>query len=107
MSPALRMRQYERQAVASSTPEQLIAKLYDLGIASCHRADRPKLRAVLVELIGALDFESGGDLAYQLHSLYDFCLRESVSGDLGPVTDVLGGLREAWYDGVVGARAAA
>ena len=107
MHPSLRMRQYERQAIATSTPEQLVAKLYDLGVAACYRADRPKVRAVLVELAGSLDREAGGDVAAGLHALYAFCLRESAGGDLDVVADVLGGLREASHEGVLAARAAA
>ena len=107
MHPSLRMRQYERQAAATATPEQLVAKLYDLGVSACYRDDRPKVRAVLVELVGSLDFEAGGDLADQLRALYEFCLRESASGDLGAVADLLSGLREAWSDGVLAVRAAA
>jgi flagellar protein FliS len=101
------MRQYERQAIATATPEQLVAKLYDLGIAACHRGDRSKLRAVLVELAGSLDMEAGGDLAGRLYAIYEFCLRESAVGDLAPIGDILGGLREAWHDGVLATRAAA
>lgn len=107
MHPSLRMRQYERQAIATATPEQLVAKLYDLAVAACHRGDRTKLRAVLVELTGSLNLEAGGDLAGRLHAIYEFCLRESAVGDLGPLAEILGGLREAWHDGVLATRAAA
>ena len=100
------MRQYQRQAVLSASPEQLVAKLYDLGVAACHRADRSKLRAVLVELMGSLDLEAGGDLATRLQGLYAFCLQESVEGDLVVIADLLGGLRDAWRESVLAARAA-
>jgi flagellar secretion chaperone FliS len=95
------MRQYQEQAVSSATPEQLVAKLYDLGIAACHREDRPKLRAVLVELISGLNFEQGGDIAERLFALYQYCLTESVSGRLDVICELLTGLRDAWREGVL------
>ncbi|SHL02056.1 flagellar export chaperone FliS [Rhodothermus profundi] len=106
MSTLHYMRQYQEQAVLSASPAQLILKLYDLGIAACKRGDRAKVRAVLVELISALNFEAGGELAERLYALYEFCLRESAIGDLSVVQRILEGLREAWYEGVVMARAA-
>ncbi len=106
MSTVHLMRKYQEQAVLSASPEQLILKLYDLGIAACKREDRPKVRAVLTELIGALNLEAGGELAERLYALYEFCLRESAIGDLEVVRRILEGLREAWHEGVVMARAA-
>ena len=106
MSTVHPMRKYQEQAVLSASPEQLILKLYDLGIAACRRNDRPKVRAVLVELMSALNFEAGGELAERLYALYEFCLRESAIGDLAVVQRILEGLREAWHEGVVMARAA-
>ncbi len=106
MYTALRMRQYQQQAVASASPEQLIAKLYDMGVSSCHRNDRSKLRAVLVELIGSLNFEAGGELAQRLHALYEFCLTESISGDLDVICQLLSELRDAWKEGVLMRKAA-
>lgn len=106
MDAANRMRQYQQQAVASSSPAQLVLKLYDLGIQCCRRDDRAKLRAVLAELIGSLNFEEGGDIANRLYSLYEYCLNESVGGDLEIVGEVLNGLRDAWKEGVVSRQAA-
>lgn len=106
MYTALRMRQYQQQAVASASPQQLIAKLYDLGVSACLRDDRSKVRAVLVELIGSLNFEAGGELAQRLYSLYEFCLTESVSGDLEVVSQIFTELRDAWKESVLTRKAA-
>ena len=106
MHPALRMRQYQQQAVTSSSPDQLVVKLYDLGIAACHRQDRNKLRLVLRELIAALNFDQGGEIAQGLYDLYEYCLRESVNGDLEIVTELLGELRDVWKNHIVGRKAA-
>lgn len=107
MDPAFRMRQYQRQAVASASPERLVAKLYDLGVAACHRGERARARAVLVELMAALDHERGGEVAGRLHALYEFCLNESALGDLAAVAEILEGVRAAWHDGVLARPAAA
>lgn len=106
MHAAHRMRQYQQQAISSSSPAQLVLKLYDLGIQCCLQGNRSKLRAVLAELVGSLNFEGGGDIAERLYSLYDYCITESVDGDLEIIRDVLSGLREAWKEGVVSRKAA-
>jgi len=106
MNSMLRMRQYQQQAVRSASPEQLILKLYDLGIASCHREDRAKVRAVLVELIAGLDFKQGGEIARRLSGIYEYCLSESATGDLAAIEALLTGLREAWKKGVMARKAA-
>ena len=100
------MRQYQQQAIVSSSPAQLVLKLYDLGIQSCHRNDRTKLRAVLAELVGSLNFEEGGELANRLYALYEFCINESISGDVDVILEILGGLREVWKQGVIARQAA-
>lgn len=101
------MRQYHQQAVAAATPEQLVLKLYDLALASVHRNDRAKLRAVLVELVGSLNLEGGGELAARLHALYTYCIEQSAQGDLAPLGALLEPLRDAWRQGVVEQRPAA
>ena len=106
MHPSLRMRQYQRQAVTSASPDQLIAKLYDLAVAACRREDRAKLRAVLIELTASLNFEKGGEMAQRLHALYEFCLFECGAGDLTVIAELLDGLRSAWKQGVLHRKAA-
>jgi len=103
---ALRMRQYQQQAVSTATPDQLIAKLYDFGIAACLRDDRTKLRAVLQELISSLNFEGGGEIAERLFMLYEYFLNESVSGDLPFVAEMLSELRDVWKEYVITRKAA-
>ncbi len=105
MYSSVRMRQYQQQAVLSCSPEQLILKLYDLGITACRQEDRSKLRSVLTELMSSLDL-SQGEIATRLQALYEYCLIESANGDLSVVQDLLQGLREAWRDGVVTLKAA-
>lgn len=96
------IRQYQQQAVLHASPAELVDKLYSLGLAAAHRGDAPKVRRVLVELIGGLDAERGGEIAERLHGLYDYALRAAADGDLAPATSLLAGLRDAWREGVLG-----
>ncbi len=96
MNAARRMRQYQQQAIFSASPEQLLIKIYDIGIAACHRGDRKKVRAVLQELIGSLNYEVEGDLAERLFSVYNFCMNESVAGDLELIAQFMTELRDTW-----------
>ena len=98
--------QYQQQAVLTASPGELIAKLYDLGISACHREDRAKVRAVLVELLSSLDLERGGAVARPLQAVYEFCLNESAAGDLDLVRELLGELRDAWRQSVLRRQAA-
>ncbi len=89
---------YQQQSVTSSSPHQLVVKLYDIGISACHAGDRQRLRAALVELMSSLNFEDGGEIAGRLHALYEFCLNESATGDLEVVCDLLTNLRNVWKE---------
>lgn len=106
MYPSTRMQQYQQQAIASSSPEQLILKLYDLGIQCCRQENRSKLRSVLSELIGSLNFEEGGEIAKGLYSLYEYCINESVAGDLDIIRGILSELRVTWKQAVMTRQAA-
>lgn len=96
MNPTNRRKQYHEQAILSATPEQLIVKLYDLGIQACHRNERQTLRAVLKELTSSLDFEVAPELTQALHNLYAYCLNLSIDGDLDAVRGILTELRDLW-----------
>ena len=90
--------QYQRQDVLSASPAQLVAKLYDLGILACVNNDRVKLRKILIELISSLNFEEGGEIAIRLSQIYEFCMRESVTGNLEQISGMLSELRETWRE---------
>jgi flagellar protein FliS len=93
--------QYQQQSVQTAPPEKLVEKLYDEGISACHQGDREHLRNVLVELRSSLDLQNGGEVAERLQAIYDFCLRESASGDLDVVHELLDELRDGWREGVL------
>jgi flagellar protein FliS len=91
-----RSNEYQRQEILSASPLQLVVKLYDVAIASCFQNDRIKLRKALVELISSLNLEDGGDFTSRMYRLYEFCMDQSVSGDLDDIREILIELREAW-----------
>ena len=97
MPASHKMRKYQEQAIRQATPEELITKLLDIGIAACYRNDRRKVRAVLIELMSAINFE-GGEIAQNLYHLYEFCLRECPLGDLELIREILDGVRDAWKE---------
>lgn len=100
------MREYQRQAVLTASPEQVIAKLYDLGVSSCRNGDNAKVRAVLIELISALNFEAGGEISQRLLEIYEFLLQESAKNNLDVVAEIMSELRDAWRTSVLERKAA-
>lgn len=117
MSPA---NPYQTQAVTTAGPAQLVLMLFDRTLVAIARATQaaepngtPSLEIVntelqraqdiLTELQVALDREQGGEIAANLDALYDFCIDRLVTANiskdvsgLGPVTNVIQSLRDAW-----------
>ena len=112
-----RTRSYRQAEVMSSTPEQLVPLFYrellkSLRIGHGHIENRDipgkaehlgRARALLLELLGALDCERGGDLSGRLASLYSYFLHEIDEASrtleasrLTPVIDMVAQLEEAW-----------
>lgn len=106
MNSQLHMRRYQQQEILTATPDQLVAKMYDIGVMACRTGDGSKVRRVLVELISSLNFEKGGEIASRLFNLYEFCMVECTAGNLDVVGELLTGIREAWRDGVLLRKAA-
>ena len=107
MTASSPLRRYQQQAVLSASPAELIDKLYGIGVTAAHAGDAARTRRVLVELSTSLDHDRGGDVAASLSDLYAFSLRSVTEGDFGVVAEILGGLREAWRQGVLAPPAAA
>ena len=112
---------YQETAVMTSSPERLIPLMYDHLLVNLKRGGlcirsgdiEGKFKAlgkasdIVTELIAALDFEQGGELATRLASLYGFWAREiSISGReldvdrLGRVTEMVDSLRDGWEEAV-------
>jgi flagellar protein FliS len=111
---------YRQKQIMTATRMELVLMLYDECIRSLQRAEQafneegPKqveavsnaiLHAenIITELAVSLDMEKGGDVAHNLHRLYDFMLhhlsRANVRKTRQPIVevrDMLGELRDAW-----------
>ena len=111
---------YQQTDVMTASPMQLVIMLYDECIRSLEKAEkafeqneptrievigRNLLHAqdVITELAISLDMENGGEIAENLHRLYDFTLSHlsmaNVQQKVQPVRDVLvimNELKEAW-----------
>jgi len=94
-APHQAARCYAQENLEGLTPVQLLIRVYDVAIASCHRRDRDKLSRALVELIAALNFEHR-DIALGLFRLYNYCLRQAKAGRFEAVQPILCELRDVW-----------
>ncbi|MCJ2378568.1 flagellar export chaperone FliS [Vibrio sp. ZSDZ34] len=104
---------------ASANPHQLVVMLIDGLLDEVERvrghieagrleqkgAGISKCMNILVGLDSALDTETGGEVAENLHQLYEFCQLElyqaSVQNDvdkLGNVERVMSNIREGWLN---------
>lgn len=86
--------EYQRQAVMSASPIQLIVKMYDLAIQASYREDEQKLNDILKSLINGLNFEY--EPAVQLFRLYEYCMSLAREGKFEEIRELLEPLREAW-----------
>ena len=113
---------YQQTDVLTASPMQLIIMLYDDCLKSLEKAlqgfqvegpesieviGRHLLHAqdVITELAISLDMEKGGEIAQNLHRLYDFALSHlstaNVKQEMKPIQDVisiLSELKEAWTE---------
>ncbi len=110
---------YRQTGVTTADPKRLILMCYDETISSLKIAKEKylsgafedKARAIqraqdfIGELNRALDFEKGGEIAGNLHALYNFMARHIMEGDLkrnvkafDEVVGMLEELRSAWEE---------
>jgi hypothetical protein len=86
---------YIEQEVYSWSKEKIILKMYDLFIVSCRRKDIQKMSRVLIELMGALNFEYE-EIATRLYRLYEYCQRLIFQKRYDDALFIIKELREAW-----------
>ncbi len=116
------VRAYRETDVKTASPMQLIIMLYDECLRTLEKAERAfdldepeRIEAVnthllhaqdvITELAVSLDLEKGGEIAANLHNLYDFMVNHlseaNVQKDLKRVKDVhkmMSELRESWQE---------
>ncbi len=108
---------YQKGQVTASNPLRIVVLLYDGAIRFCRqsldRFDDPSARgtglgrahAIVSELLVALDFDQGGEIAGQLDSLYryvlDSLIRANVDGNRAALESAIGVLEtlaEGWRE---------
>jgi flagellar protein FliS len=109
--------QYRATRVETAGSVDLVVMLYQgavkfirVGLDALEQRDVKAAHAsfvraqdIVVELLGSLNREAGGDIARQLSGLYDYCYRQlilaNVKKDPAPAHEVMGILRDlgtAW-----------
>ena len=112
------VRDYKSMQILSSKPEKLILLLYDGAIKFIRQgqhsmedqnledAHNNLIRAqnILVELMGSLNFDKGGEIASNLFRIYEFMHHTLVQANikkdpatLARVVEQLKRLRESWF----------
>ncbi len=90
-----KMPTYLEQEVMSWSKEKIILKMYDLFIVSCKRKDTHKMSKVLIELMGALNFEYE-DTSTRLYRLYEYCQRCVFQKKYDEALEIIRELRDTW-----------
>ncbi|MBM2816196.1 MAG: Flagellar protein FliS [Ignavibacteria bacterium] len=86
---------YLEQEVMSWSKEKIILKMYDLFIVSCKRNDVQKMSRVLIELMGALNFEYE-ETSTRLYRLYEYCQRCIFQKKFDEALHIITELRNTW-----------
>ena len=110
---------YRKTAVTTTSKERLVPLLYEHLLINLKRMDRQirardfegkaessgKASEIVYELLSALDFDNGGEIAPRLASLYSYFLQElrTVSrtmdvGRLGQMVEMIEELHETWVE---------
>lgn len=88
---------YIEQEVLSWSKEKIILKMYDLFIVSCKRKDVQKMSKVLIELMGALNFEYE-ETSTRLYRLYEYCQRCIFQKKFDEALYIVKELRDTWAE---------
>ncbi len=86
---------YLEQEVLSWSKEKIILKMYDLFIVSAKRKDVQKMSKVLIELMGALNFEYE-ETSTRLYRLYEYCQRCVFQKKYDEALYIIREMRDAW-----------
>ncbi len=108
---------YLKTKIETASQPQLLVMLFDAAVKKLHTAKRAiggrkieeahtnlvKVQKIFSELMVALDFDMGGDLAKQLFSIYEFVHRRLVDANISQdtaiideVLPIVDQLREGW-----------
>lgn len=108
---------YKETQIETASPVRLIVILYDIILSSIDQSivyleqkkydllnkELSRAQDGIIELIAALDFEKGGEIASNLYSIYLYCSKRLFEGNIDKnksmfieVKDILSKLRDAW-----------
>jgi len=112
---------YMKTRIETASQPQLLVMLFDAAVKKLHIARKAmeekdielthneliKVQRIFSELMVALDFNLGGDLANQLYAIYDFVYRQLVQANIrrdtklvDEVLPIVEDLREGWTKAV-------
>ena len=86
---------YVEQEVLSWSKEKLILKMYDLFLVSLKRKDIEKASKVLLELMGALNFDYE-EQSTRLYRLYEYCQRCIHQKKYDDAIQIIKEIRDTW-----------
>ncbi len=103
---------YQNNHVLTASKEQILIMLYDGAIRFVHQAEQAidegrtadkavaigKAMAIVTEFSNTLNFEAGGEIAYDLYRLYDFVIRELTAANLRSDVKRLQGVEKILLD---------
>jgi len=120
-APANPYKSYLKTTVETASQPQLLVMLFDAAVKKLRIARKAiqdkkievshneliKVQKIFSELMVALDFDLGGDLAQQLFAIYDFVYRQLVQANvrrdiqlIDEVMPIVEDLREGWTKAV-------
>ena len=86
---------YLVQRIMTASPEQLIAYIYDAGIAACIQENKAKGLQAVQELINSLNFKHK-EMAVSLYQIYNYVLNQIRSNNYAEAKNILSELRSTW-----------
>jgi len=86
---------YLQQKIMSASPEQLIAYVYDAGLAACMRHEREKASKAVLTLIKALDFNQK-EIAVTFYNVYRYLNRLISKGKFDEAKAIFADLKKTW-----------
>jgi flagellar protein FliS len=125
MSNLRQLQLYKQNQIATADPGKILLLLYEGVIDALKRATQHlaagnmaekgicilQAHDIITQFVVSLDYEIGGELAYNLETLYrymlDQMLRANVKNDPGPLGEVislLSTLKDGWESAVVAQR---
>jgi len=81
----------------TASPEQLIAYIYDAGVAACGREDKIKAMQAVQELINALNFDQK-DVAMTFYSIYRYIQDQIREKNFQGAKEALTEIKKAWVE---------